>query len=63
MSEGPMDSAAAARRARFGKLPERVRYEDMAEDQESRPHGGPESRYRPEGAWNHFNCLAFDLGL
>ncbi|MFI6858635.1 hypothetical protein ACIBKZ_01835 [Streptomyces sp. NPDC050421] len=63
MGEQSTDSAAAARQARFGKLPERVRYEDMAEDQASGPNDGAGARYNPEGSWNHFNCLAFDLGL
>ncbi|MFD0026229.1 hypothetical protein [Streptomyces sp. NPDC058382] len=64
MSEETMtDGAAAARHARFGKLPERIRYEDMVEDQVTSPDAGAAHRYDPEGAWNHFNCLAYDLGL
>lgn len=35
----------------------------MAEDQASGPNDAVDSRYHPEGSWNHFNCLAFDLGL
>ncbi|MER6120849.1 hypothetical protein E6R60_15140 [Streptomyces sp. A0642] len=63
MNEQKTDSAAAARQARFGKLPARIRYEDMVEDQAAGPSGGADNRYNPEGSWNHFNCLAFDLGL
>lgn len=63
MSEETTDSAAAARHARFGKLPERIRYEDMVEDQVTGPSDGASSRYTAEGSWNHFNCLAHDLGL
>lgn len=63
MSEEMTDSAAVARQARFGKLPERVRYEDMVEDKVASPNDGANNRYDPEGSWNHFNCLALDLGL
>ena len=59
---GAVDAAAAARHARFGKLPERIRYEDMTEEKEAAPTGGPAS-YNPEGAWNYYSCLALDLGL
>lgn len=34
------DTAAAARHARFGKLPERIRFEDMAEEVEATSDGG-----------------------
>ncbi|MGW1001896.1 hypothetical protein [Streptomyces sp. NPDC002520] len=54
--------AAAVRHARFGNLPERIRFEDMTQevdaDQDSRVN-----TYNPEGAWNHYSCLALDLGL
>lgn len=63
MGQQSMDGAAATREARFGKLPERIHYEDMVEDQASGPNDGAGTRYNPEGSWNHFNCLAFDLGL
>ncbi|MFD7711194.1 hypothetical protein ACFV6E_04925 [Streptomyces sp. NPDC059785] len=58
-----MDSAAAARHARFGKLPERVRYEDLVETEAATPDTGAGTAYNPEGSWNHFSCLALDLGL
>ncbi|MCA1223211.1 hypothetical protein [Streptomyces sp. 8L] len=57
------DSAAAARRARFGTLPERVRYEDLVEEQQAVPNGATRNGPDPEASWNHFNCLALDLGL
>ncbi len=58
-----MDTAAAARQARFGKLPERVRYEDMVQETSATPDNGLSGRYNPEGAWNYYSCLALDLGL
>ncbi|MFF1920939.1 hypothetical protein ACFVW8_10240 [Streptomyces sp. NPDC058221] len=63
ISEETTDSAAAARQARFGRLPERIHYEDMVQDQVAGPNDSVNNRYNPEGSWNHFNCLAFDLGL
>jgi hypothetical protein len=58
-----MDAAAAARHERFGTLPERIRYEEMVEEKEAAPNGSAVDSYNPEGSWNHFSCLAFDLGL
>ncbi|MFE7752330.1 hypothetical protein [Streptomyces sp. NPDC057428] len=58
-----MESAAAARQARFGKLPERVRSEDMVEETNASPDNGLSNRYNPEGAWNFYSCLALDMGL
>ncbi|WP_331764553.1 hypothetical protein [Streptomyces anthocyanicus] len=58
-----MDSAAAARQARFGRLPERVRSEDMVEETAANPDNGLNNRYNPEGSWNYYSCLALDLGL
>ncbi|MFJ6074000.1 hypothetical protein ACIQFU_24705 [Streptomyces sp. NPDC093065] len=57
------ESAAAARQARFGKLPERVRFEDMVEETAASPDSGLDNRYDPAGSWKYFNCLALDLGL
>ncbi|WP_406430422.1 hypothetical protein [Streptomyces sp. NBC_01589] len=56
------DADAAARHARFGKLPERIRFEDMSEEVEVAPSGGVNS-YNPEGSWKYYSCLALDLGL
>lgn len=61
--ERTTDPAAAARHARFGKLPERIRFEDMSEDVAPDPDAGARTTYHPEGAWNHYSCLAYDLGL
>ncbi|WP_030186722.1 hypothetical protein [Streptomyces violaceorubidus] len=52
---------AAVRHARFGKLPERIRYEDMTTQVESAPGGG--DTYNPENSWKFYSCLALDLGL
>lgn len=57
------DAAAAARRARYGTLPERIRFEEMAEGVEVAPSGAVNASYDPEGSWKHYSCLALDLGL
>jgi hypothetical protein len=57
-----VDAAAAVRHARFGALPERIRYEDLVEEKPVAP-GAAADTYNPEGAWNHYSCLALDLGL
>ncbi|KAA6212136.1 hypothetical protein CP973_21990 [Streptomyces albofaciens JCM 4342] len=56
------DGAAAARQAKFGKLPERIPYEDMVTEKAATENRA-QNTYNPEGAWNHFSCLALDLGL
>jgi hypothetical protein len=61
--DNAVEIAEAARRARFGKLPERVRPEDMTEMRQASPHGAIGAAYSPEGAWQYFSCLALDLGL
>jgi hypothetical protein len=60
--EPSADIAAAVRHTRFGKLPERIRFEDMAEEAEAAPRGGANA-YNPEGSWKYYSCLALDLGL
>lgn len=57
------DSAAAARRARFGRLPERVRQQDMVEEKAATPGDPARYAFNPEGSWRSFSCLAVDLGL
>ncbi|MDT0448089.1 hypothetical protein [Streptomyces hesseae] len=57
------DGAAAARQARFGKLPERIRHEDMVEERAATANGSARHAYDPEGSWKFFSCLAVDLGL
>jgi hypothetical protein len=54
---------AAVRHARFGKLPERVHYEDLIEERPVSPRDAAPDLYDPEGAWRHYACLAADLGL
>ncbi|MGP4045968.1 hypothetical protein [Streptomyces sp. 2A115] len=61
--EATMDTAAVTRRARFGKLPERIRYEDMTEAAESAPSGGANTSSEDTGTWRTSSCLALDLGL
>lgn len=56
-------AAAAARHARFGKLPERIRFDEMVEEKVVEPNASAIASYNPEGSWNHFSCLALDLGL
>ncbi|MGP4012924.1 hypothetical protein [Streptomyces sp. 4N124] len=55
---------AAVRHARFGSLPERIRFEDMTTEAEAAPADGVNaSSYDPEGGWKYYSCLALDLGL
>ncbi|MFB7506631.1 hypothetical protein [Streptomyces broussonetiae] len=64
MDKEPLtDPGAAARHARYGKLPERIRFEDMTEEVEADRSGGVTASYNPEGSWNYYSCLALDLGL
>lgn len=57
-----MDTAVA-RHERFGKLPARIRYEEMVETKQASPNRLETDSYNPEGSWNYFSCLALDLGL
>ncbi|MFE0450304.1 hypothetical protein ACFW2D_03255 [Streptomyces sp. NPDC058914] len=54
---------AAVRHARFGKLPERIRFEDMAEEVEAASSSAAKGAHDPEGSWKFSSCLALDLGL
>ncbi|MER6165598.1 hypothetical protein [Streptomyces violaceorubidus] len=56
-----IDADAAVRHARFGKLPERIRYEDMTTLVQAAPGGG--DTYTPEHSWKVSSCVALDLGL
>ncbi|MFD8997819.1 hypothetical protein [Streptomyces abikoensis] len=56
-------TTAAARRARFGRLPERIRYEDMVEERAASANDPTRLAHDPEGSWKFFSCLAVDLGL
>ncbi|MFG2567149.1 hypothetical protein ACGFR6_17095 [Streptomyces sp. NPDC048567] len=57
-----MDADAAVRQMRFGKLPERIRREDMTAEVEATP-GGAGDTYTPENSWKFSSCVALDLGL
>ncbi len=63
MSAEEATDAAAARHERFGRLPERIRVEDMAVSKEPTPSGTVPDAYNSERSWKHFSCLALDLGL
>ncbi|WP_333775267.1 hypothetical protein [Streptomyces sp. IBSBF 3136] len=56
-------AAVAARRARFGKLPERIRFHEMTEEKQATSNASAAGSHDPEASWNHFSCLALDLGL
>ncbi|MGW2618715.1 hypothetical protein [Streptomyces sp. NPDC001500] len=60
---GAADSAAAARKARFGTLPERIRPDETVETQAVAPNDPTRHGYDPERSWTTFSCLAADLGL
>ncbi|MFB8754428.1 hypothetical protein [Streptomyces nigra] len=62
-TEGAMDAATAARLERFGRLPERIRIEDMIVSKVVTPAGTVVDAYNPERSWNYFSCLALDMGL
>jgi hypothetical protein len=63
ITENAADSAAVARHERFGKLPERIPYQDMVEVKPASPRESARDAYDPEGSWTSFSCLAADLGL
>lgn len=64
MNKEPLtDPAESARHARYGSLPERIRFEDMTEEVEAGHSGGMAASYNPEGSWQYYSCLALDLGL
>lgn len=59
---GDEGAAVAARRARFGRLPERVRFEDMVQEQVV-PRDPARDAYDAAGSSLSYSCLALDLGL
>ena len=61
--ELPVDAAATARRARYGRLPARIRFEDMTEEVGAVPGGAVNASYDSEGSWKYYSCWALDLGL
>ena len=58
-----LDADTAVRQARYGNLPERIRFEDMTEEVEAAPGGAANVSYDPAGGWKYYSCLALDLGL
>ncbi|MFG1810056.1 hypothetical protein [Streptomyces sp. NPDC049040] len=62
-SSSTKDSASAARQARFGSLPERIRFEDMVIEQRVGSNDPAGDGYSPEKSWISYSCLALDLGL
>jgi hypothetical protein len=60
-NQNTTDSTAAARRARFGKLPERVHHQDTSEDKPATPNDPTRYACDPEGSWMPFSCI--DLAL
>jgi hypothetical protein len=56
-------AAAAARRARFGSLPERIRFEDMVEVAPVEGKDLTADTYSPDKSFISYSCLALDLGL
>ncbi|MBY8883149.1 hypothetical protein [Actinacidiphila acidipaludis] len=62
-SELAKDADAAIRHARFGSLPEPIRFEDMTQEVPAGPSSVVNAAYDPEGSWQHYSCLAMDLGL
>lgn len=58
-----VDSAAEARRARFGALPEPVPYSAMVEEQPAGARNRAGDRYNEERAWLFHSCVALDLGF
>ncbi|MET8545110.1 hypothetical protein ABZW03_31365 [Kitasatospora sp. NPDC004799] len=64
MSNRPAgDPDAASRRARYGTLPERIRFESMTEQAATTPGAAATTAHDPETRWNFYNCLAVDLAL
>ncbi|MFJ4438008.1 hypothetical protein [Streptomyces sp. NPDC088923] len=63
---GPaVDACAAARRARFGVLPERVRADLTRQEVRVAPGGDVlrADRFGANGSWSPYSCLVLDLGL
>ncbi|WP_371749681.1 hypothetical protein OG302_40155 [Streptomyces sp. NBC_01283] len=57
------DAATAARHERYGRLPERIVFDDMTEEVKAGRSGGDNGSYNPEGSWKYYSCLALDMGL
>ncbi|MER5362585.1 hypothetical protein [Streptomyces sp. NPDC002785] len=57
----PLAAATAARHACYGRLTERIRFDDMTEEAEAGQSGGENGSCNPEGSWKYYSCLALDL--
>lgn len=57
------DSAAAARQARFGRLPARIRVEDMVMETPSESQNPAAGQYSAEASWVSSSFGVLDLGL
>ncbi|WP_037675121.1 hypothetical protein [Streptomyces griseus] len=57
------DDAAVARRARYGRLPDRVGHDELVEEKRAVPNDPTRYAHDPEASWRSFACLAADLGL
>ncbi|MGV9902332.1 hypothetical protein ACWDU8_07545 [Streptomyces sp. NPDC003388] len=62
-NESATGADAATRHARFGKLPERIHFHEMVGEKKAGSSGAEVISYDPAASWNHFSCLAWDLGL
>ncbi|MGW5731575.1 MULTISPECIES: hypothetical protein [Streptomyces] len=56
------DAVTTTRHERYGRLPERISFDDMTEEVKAGRSGG-EDGCHPEGSWKHYSCLALDMGL
>lgn len=57
------DTAAQARRERFGKLPEPVPFSGMVEEHPVGSTSRAGDDYEAERAWLFHSCVALDLGF
>jgi hypothetical protein len=57
------ESAAQARRARFGRLPERIPFTAMVEEQRSTSSSPAGDAYYAEHSWQQAPCLVLDFGI
>jgi hypothetical protein len=58
-----VDSAAQDRKARFGRLPERIPFAAMAEEQRSALRNLAGDEYYAEHSWQQAPCIALDAGI
>lgn len=58
-----VDTAAQARRERFGTLPEPIPFSDLVEEHEVGPRNRAGDEYNAERAWLFHSCVALDLAF